>query len=128
MQVVWYPHAEKQWQNAMDYCEEHFGMRIADRFYEKVLHLNTLLATNPFLGSVEEQLNEQSSLTYRSIIVTQNYKLIYRVDEPTECLYIVALWDCRTNPVRLYGEIDNDWPITMVNEEMVTYGKKEINQ
>lgn len=127
MQVVWYPHAEKQWEYAMDYCEDHFGIRTADRFLEKVLHLNALLAVNPYLGPVEEQLSggvfKRLPFVYRSIVVTSNYKLIYRVDELAECLYVVALWDCRTNPLRLYDEIGNDWSSTMVNEEMVPYGK-----
>lgn len=128
MQIVWYPRAEKQWQKAMDYCEERFGMRAADRFQEKVLHLNTLLATNPYLGPVEEQLNRKASgpspFVYRSVVVNPTYKLIYRVDEPAECLYIIALWDCRINPVRLYDEVGNDWPLSMVNEERMPYGKE----
>lgn len=111
----------------MDYCEDHFGIRTADHFLEKVLHLNALLAVNPYLGPVEEQLSggvfKRLPFVYRSIVVTSNYKLIYRVDELAECLYVVALWDCRTNPLRLYDEIGNDWSSTMVNEEMVPYGK-----
>ena len=25
MKIVWFSHAEEQWQKAMDYCEDNFG-------------------------------------------------------------------------------------------------------
>lgn len=127
MKVIWLPNAALQRKEASAYGRRVFGKIAAKRFLEKVLHLNALLAVNPYLGPVEEQLSggvlKRLPLVYRSIVVTSNYKLIYRVDESAECLYVVALWDCRTNPMRLYDEIGNDWSSTMVNEEMVPYGK-----
>lgn len=127
MKVIWLPNAVLQRKEASAYGRRVFGKIAAQRFLEKVLHLNTLLAVNPYLGPVEEQLSggvfKRLPFVYHSIVVTSNYKLIYRVDEPAECLYVVALWDCRTNPMRLYDEIGNDWSSTMVNEEMVPYGK-----
>lgn len=127
MKVIWLPNAVLQRKEASAYGRRVFGKIAAKRFLEKVLHLNALLAVNPYLGPVEEQLSggvfKRLPFVYRSIVVTSNYKLIYRVDEPAECLYVVALWDCRTNPMRLYDEIGNDWSSTMVNEEMVPYGK-----
>lgn len=127
MQIIWFSRADKQWQDAMDYCEDHFGIKAADRFYEKILHLNTLLSINPYLGAIEERLSEKVEhwpVVYRSIVVDHNYKLIYRIDESADVLYVVALWDCRSNPLRMYDEIGSDWPTSMVNEERVPYGKK----
>ena len=128
MKVIWLPYAAKQRKAASAYGCRAFGKAAARRFLEKVLHLNTLLAANPYLGPVEEQLNRKASgpspFVYRSVVVNPTYKLIYRVDEPAECLYIIALWDCRINPDRLYDEVGNDWPLSMVNEERMPYGKE----
>ena len=44
MQVVWFPRAEKQWQQAMDYCEDTFGTLVADEFQEEVMRITRLLA------------------------------------------------------------------------------------
>lgn len=125
MKISWLPQAVLQRKEASAYGLRVFGKVAAKRFLEKIIHMNELLAANPCLGAVEEQLSERSSQVYRSIVVTQNYKLIYRVDESAKCLYVVALWDCRTNPMRLYSEITNDWPITMVNEPLVPYGQQK---
>lgn len=129
MKIIWLPLAVQQRKRASAYGRRVFGKAAAKRFLEKVLHLNDLLADNPRLGAVEEQLSggvhKLPSYVYRSIVVTHNYKLIYRIDEPANSLYVVALWDCRTNPVRLYDEVGGDWPLSMVNEERVPYGKKQ---
>lgn len=91
MKVIWLPNAVMQRKEASAYGRRVFGRIAAKRFLEKVLHLNTLLAVNPYLGPVEEQLSggvfKRLPFVYRFIVITSNYKLIYRVDELAECLY-----------------------------------------
>ena len=52
----------------------------------------------PQIGPIEPEL-ENISFTYRSLVVRYTYKVIYRIEKQT--IYIVDIWDCRCNPLKL---------------------------
>lgn len=123
MKIVWLSHAEEQWQKAMDYCEDNFGTNVADRFQDEVVKTTELLSKYPGMGLIEVEL-ESCAHMYRSITLNHgNYKIIYRVDTGKDTIYIVSLWNCHQNPVRLYTETDNDFPPSAVNEPIAGYGR-----
>lgn len=123
MKIVWFSHAEEQWQKAMDYCEDNFGTNVADRFQNEVIKTTELLSKYPGIGLIEVELENYVHM-YRSITLNYgNYKIIYRVDTDKDTIYIVSLWNCHQNPIRLYGETDNDFPPSAVNEPIAGYGR-----
>lgn len=125
MKVVWFSHAEEQWQKAMDYCEENFGTTSANHFQNEVIKTTELLSKFPGMGLIEVGLGGKPYM-YRSITINHgNYKIIYRIDTDKDIMYIVSLWNCHQNPVRLYNETDNDFPPSAVNEPMVEYGRRK---
>lgn len=52
----------------------------------------------PEAGKIE-LLSEGTNICYRSLIAEKHFKLIYYIKE--DVVRIVAVWDCRRNPVSL---------------------------
>ena len=65
------------------------------KFYARILDYEKLLQSNPGMGK-KEPLLEKEPEGYRSIVVHQNYKLVYYVE--SDIIYIVDLWDTRREP------------------------------
>ena len=55
------------------------------------------------MGKIEPEL-EGKAYEYRSIVVHEHFKLVYRVDEMHDTIYITAFWDVRQEPQRLTQE------------------------
>ena len=105
MNVKWNRKAEKQFDDAIFYCQNVFGESSAKKFFHKVAQYIPRLSANPLIGKVEPLLADKP-ITYRSIVVHKHFKLIYYIDQPNAILYIADLWDTRREPSRLAGEIE----------------------
>lgn len=92
MQVKWKKEARKVLCEIMVYSELNFGEKAAILLYREVSHCASLLSNNPFLGK-EEPLLAHRKKGYRSIVVSKNFKLIYRLT--TDAIVIVAIINCR---------------------------------
>lgn len=96
MEVIWHRKAREQFEEAMDYCSMQFGKRVAKRIVDKIDRDIMSLAANPYMGTIEESLQEISGFRY---IVEGPAKLIYTVEDGY--IFIHLYWDCRQNPGHL---------------------------
>ena len=95
MRVIWDDDASQKLVDALEYGRYTFGERVMKKFYARILEYEKLLQSNPGMGK-KETLLEKEPEGYRSLVVHQNYKLVYYVEGNT--IYIAALWDTRREP------------------------------
>ena len=84
-----------------------FGEKVAKRFFVHIWDYDSRLAAFPYMGKVEHLLSGLSK-EYRSLVVHEHYKLIYRVSEEEDTVYVVALWDTRRNPQDMDADLSDD--------------------
>ena len=80
------------------YGKQVFGVVVASKLARKMEKNDSLLIANPLLGSIEPVL-EKHPLGYRYLMINSIFKEIYYIDK--DSIYIVAIWDCRQNPITL---------------------------
>lgn len=95
MKVRWTPQAEEQLNRTALYIQQTFGQRERVRFQKAIYEADTLLATNPRIGTAEPLLADRSSM-YRSLVVNRLNKIVYRICD--DHIEIDALWDTRREP------------------------------
>ena len=104
MRVIWDDDASEKLVNALEYGRDTFGERMMKKFYARILDYEKLLQSNPRMGK-KEPLLEKEPEGYRSIVVHQNYKLVYYIED--ENIYIVDLWDTRREPLTQADNVNN---------------------
>ena len=72
--------------------------RAAVIMHNEILDEIDKLLLFPQMGSIESELKNET-WEYRSLIVNRIYKVIYRIEK--QKIYIVNIWDCRRNPLKL---------------------------
>lgn len=102
MQVVWMDEAKQQLNRAVAYGIITFGQTETIHFVDEIERNNIRLASFPLLGQVEFLLAGRPR-EYRSLVVYKHYKMIYYID--SNVIYIVALWDTRSNPQNLSAKV-----------------------
>lgn len=107
MQVIWFPKALTRLMQLYEYGRFHFGQKSAVKLMDSIRFDSERLATFPNLGSLEPRLSHLN-LPYRSLVVHEHYKLIYRVSEEEDTVYVVALWDTRRNPQDMDADLSDD--------------------
>lgn len=100
MEVIWHQKAQEQFEQAMDYCLKQFGKRATKRIVDKIDRDVLLLSVNPYMGAIEESLQELAEFRY---IVEGPAKLIYTVEDGY--IFIHLYWDCRQDPDHLMSLI-----------------------
>ena len=106
MKVIWLSGVRQALKETVAYGKEVFGEKAARNFWSDVYSYDAYLASYPYLGRIEESL-AGLPFVYRSIVVHQHYKLIYRVDEDAQTVYIAALWDTRRNPNEMKSTVQS---------------------
>lgn len=104
VQVRWYKVAQLELEHAVEWGKEKFGEQTAAKFFYSIIKFERLLSENPFMG-VHVPEFDTPRRQYRSLVVHNNYKLVYYVDVEKGILYVVSLWDVRQNPVKLKKRI-----------------------
>lgn len=102
MQVIWTKEALATLKENVRYCQNTFGEQVAIRFYKSIKGNEPLLAANPLMGKEELTLQTREQV-YRSLVVHQYFKIIYRIEAAV--IYIVDLWDTRADPLSLSQRI-----------------------
>lgn len=100
MEVIWLTEAREQMRAVYAYGKAVFGRKVAMEFRAEIYQQAKLLADFPYLGPIETCVSDLP-LSYRSLVGHRHYKLIYRIDEARQTVYISALWDTRRNPAQL---------------------------
>lgn len=70
----------------------------AVNLFNKLIDAADTLLIFPEAGKIEP-LSEDTKICYRSLVAEKHFKLIYYIKEDT--VRIVAVWDCRRNPLGL---------------------------
>ena len=104
MRINWYSEAQWHLEQIEDYIFDRFGVDSMLEFVEKVDQAVGMIRRHPSVGPVEPLLADRMQ-TYRSVVVGNMSKIIYRVQDET--IHIVDLWDCRREPKALSEEIES---------------------
>ena len=103
MKVIWDPAAKQAKQQIAEYIRKQFGIGRVKKFRQEVDQAARLLMRHPNLGSIDP-LYADRAVAYRSIIINNLSKLVYRIEE--DIIYIAAFWDCRREPTNQAAKTD----------------------
>lgn len=103
MKIKWETKASAALRKQISYCLREFGRFTTLRFREKIDKSQTLLSAFPHMGKIEPQLSDKK-YEYRSFVVHEHFKMIYRLDEAKDVIYIIHFWDTRREPKQLSEE------------------------
>ena len=103
-EIVWSKKARESFDKCVEYTEDNFGERIANRFYDKVFKDIDRIEFFPEIGFPEPLLSERKE-NFRACIVQKPIKMVYHYDEKNDVVYIDNFWDMRRNPDTLKGDI-----------------------
>lgn len=81
-----------------DYYAEWGGIRSVEKLLGKIVEKQQRILKYPKAYSQEPLLAERK-IEYRSVIINDYYKMIYRIDD--DVITISAFWDMRMNPNKL---------------------------
>lgn len=105
MKIEWQNRAKVEWRKLILYCLREFGRFTTLRFQEKINKSLSLLQVFPHMGKVESELTGKE-YEYRSFVVHEHFKMIYRWDEERDTIYIIHFWDVRREPQTLKEETE----------------------
>jgi plasmid stabilization system protein ParE len=94
MKVEWTLLAESERDKIAEYILDSFGVKSMKKFIQEVRKTTKMLRNNPDIAP-KDPLFEDRSDTYRSVLINNLSKLVYRVDGET--IYVVGFWDCRSD-------------------------------
>jgi len=101
MTIEYTPEAIWSLKNIYEFiCQE--NNRAAAVIHNEILDKIDQLCSFPQMAPIEPLL-EDLAVSYRSLVVHSNYKVIYRVEG--EKIFIVDIWDCRQKPEMLKKRI-----------------------
>lgn len=100
MQIELKKKAQVELVKIVDYGSLQFGERVAMNFYLKMKRHILQLIDNPYIGRPEPLL-EGKRYSYRSRIIADHHKAIYRIDTHRDMIIIVDIWDMRREPKSL---------------------------
>ena len=108
-EVIWTDNATEWRIDTLAYGYSTFGQKSAEKLNYIFKAYSRLLSAHPLLGHREPLLANITGITYWSILVHRNYKLIYRVEpedsEAADRVLIIDVWDTRMNPDFLAARI-----------------------
>ena len=94
MKIKWSLTAERAWYTALHHIYDEFGYRAALKFRSETKKVIRQLQKFPQSGSPEDLLPVEAD--YRSIVIEQYSKLVYKVLD--EEIHIDDIWDTRREP------------------------------
>ena len=103
MRIEWGEFAAARFDKVVNYGRVVFGIKVAKCVYQRIKHCEVLLSLNPLMGKIEPLLAGRAH-EYRSLVVHEHFKMIYRVDETRDLIYIIDFWDVRQEPQTLIKE------------------------
>lgn len=97
--VVWSPTADATFAQVIDYLSNNFSEKEIYHFVSLTDDIVQLISKNPFL------FRSAAGVNVREALVTPQTLLIYRVNESTKTIQIIAFFDTRQNPKKKKGII-----------------------
>ena len=102
MRIEISPKDRQQLLQITDYYAEWGGMRSVERLLSKIKEKQERILKFPEAFHQEPLLTDRK-IFYRSVIINDSYKMIYRIDN--DVITISAFWDMRMHPNRLKRRI-----------------------
>lgn len=99
-EIIWSKFAQFQLDLIFNYYAEKVNVKFAKRIMLKISDNVNKLSKSPFIGKKEEFLTDRIQ-NYRHLIIANNYKTIYTVDEQLRTIKISDIFDTRQNPMKL---------------------------
>jgi plasmid stabilization system protein ParE len=97
MKIFWHDEAKVGRRQIAKYIHNYFGNKRMKIFRQSVDQTVRMLKRHPEIGPIDPLFADRSR-TYRSIVVDNLSKMVYRYDEDEKTIHIVAFWDCRKDP------------------------------
>ena len=95
LKIQWATEARERWRETASCIRREWGVFALRKFKDKTEECQDRLEEFPTLGKVEPLLEDRNKL-YRSLVLTEQNKIIYFVESDT--IYIVDFWDTRREP------------------------------
>lgn len=95
LNIQWATEARERWRETASYIRREWGMIALRKFKEKTEECQDRLEGFPALGKIEPLIEGRNKL-YRSLVLTEQNKIIYFVEDNT--IFIVDFWDTRREP------------------------------
>lgn len=103
MEVVWSKKAVSRIKEIWDYYKTK-SKKAALMLVNDIEVAGNSLSKFPQMAPIEPSLSEMTK-TYRALVVRNNYKIIYFIDEENDTVYVVTVWDCRQDNKKLKSEL-----------------------
>ena len=97
MKVIISERAKRNRNQIAGYILRTFGEKTLLEFRDAYKKTKEYIAKCPKGCEVEEHLSDEGRI-YRFTSINSLTKLVYRVDEDKEVVYVVDMWDVRKNP------------------------------
>lgn len=91
VEIVWLPKAIERLQAIHTFYLSK-SQKSANTLKKDIIAAAKLLYQHPEIGLIEPILSDLP-ICFRSLVVRNNYKIIYYISEQT--IYIATIWDCR---------------------------------
>jgi plasmid stabilization system protein ParE len=104
VKIIWLPKAKKRIKEIYLYYKEK-SKSAADRLRKDIKSSTIPLYKFPQMGTLEPDLSDLS-VSFRSLVVRGNYKIIYYTDEEKEIINIATIWDCRQDKKKLRYKVN----------------------
>jgi plasmid stabilization system protein ParE len=103
MVVIWSDKAKLRVRQIFEFYEQK-SHKAASKLIFDIESAGNSLSKFPQIAVIEPILSELSK-TYRSLVVRDNYKIIYYIDNDENSIKIVTVWDCRQDDKKLRKEV-----------------------
>jgi plasmid stabilization system protein ParE len=103
VKIIWLPKAKIRVKEIHSYYKGK-SKSVANKLKNDIKSSTIPLNNFPQMGALEPILSDLP-ISFRYLVVRDNYKIIYFVDEEQEIINIVTIWDCRQNPKELRKEV-----------------------
>ncbi|MGL4597970.1 MAG: type II toxin-antitoxin system RelE/ParE family toxin [Bacteroidia bacterium] len=101
--LFWTQFAEDRLRGVFDYYKVNASVDVALGIVAGIYEATNVLKDHPFIGK-QEQLKIDSAVVYRYVI-HKNYKIVYLINDLTDQVIILNVFDCRRNPKSLLLEL-----------------------
>jgi plasmid stabilization system protein ParE len=101
MDVIWLKPAAEHLESIFKWYaskSERAAIKINNQLWETA----DTLKISPYMGVLESYLTDDSHRAYRSLVVGKLFKIVYYVNQDSEKIFILAIWDCRRNPADMH--------------------------
>ncbi|NDV97420.1 type II toxin-antitoxin system RelE/ParE family toxin [Dysgonomonas sp. 521] len=101
VKIVWLPKARKRVKEIHSYYKGK-SKSAANKLKKDIKSCTAPLCDFPQMGTLEPNLADLH-ISFRFLVVRNNYKIIYYID--SETVYIATVWDCRQDNKKLKSEL-----------------------